>query len=179
MLYENRLTEQTVRKEKSGEFAKKYRATVAAFIVLPLIATIATFLTKRSISSIMFYGIPLFILSAFIALIVCPLVFRIEYDYSLLGPEFSVSVIRNSRIRRTKCRVDLRLAKVYPIDSCPKNGYRKVLNYLPTDSFEFAYAVEVCDEDDSSIKDLFIIAPDKKMLKAMNDVNRSMRIRRN
>ncbi len=40
------------------------------------------------------------------------------------------------------------------------------------------YGIETHEEKDPEIKDLCLIQPDKRMVRAMSDVNRSMRIRK-
>ena len=177
MLYEEKLTEQTVKRKFEGRLKKKAVLAVLLFVGIPLVITLAVFFAKRSFSSLLFYGLPLFALSGFIALLSCGFFFRIEYDYSLLGYTFSVCAVRNSRLRSEKYETDLRSATVFPVDEIPEGRYREIYRFLPSDVCEGMYGIETHEEKDPEIKDLCLIQPDKRMVRAMSDVNRSMRIR--
>ncbi|MBO4769309.1 MAG: hypothetical protein J5563_00805 [Clostridia bacterium] len=178
MLYEERLTEQTVKRKFEGKLKKKAVLAALLFIGIPLVITLAVFFAKRSFSSLLFYGLPLFALSGFVALLSCRFFFRIEYDYSLLGYTFSVCVVRNSRLRSEKYEADLRSASVFPVNDIPSERYREIYRFLPSDRCDGMYGIETHEEKDAEIKDLCLIQPDKRMLKAMSDINRSMRIRK-
>ena len=178
MLYEEKLTEQTVARKFEGKLKKKAALAALLFIGIPLLITLAVLLVKRSFSSLLFYGLPVFLLSGFIALLSCRYFFRIEYDYSLLGSTFSVCIVRNRRLRSEKYETDLRTAAVFPVDAVPQNGYREIYSFLPTDVCDGMYGIETCEEDDRTVKDLCLVCPDKRMVRAMSEINRSMKIRR-
>ncbi len=128
------------------------------------------------------YGFTLGFL-AFVVLIASSMSFsaiyfrRVDYDYRIVGNELYFSIVYNRKSRRELGYTDIsKLERIAPYrgkfkEEADKTGYDKICDYSSSpDDGDVYYAVE--NDEENSIKTIYLFNASKKMLKLLKLYNR-------
>ncbi|MBO4413639.1 MAG: hypothetical protein J5830_02925 [Clostridia bacterium] len=157
------MTEQSVKRKITGSFAVKKRIAIAACFVIPAALLAAGMLIKDFA-----------VLIAFIVIIAAAVpfeiffirfLFRVEYDYSLVGDALSVSKIRDSRYGKTVAEINLHEAESFsPYRGKRESGFRRV-EFCGDDEQSDALWEIIYREPEAALPDLIIFSPDERLVK--------------